>query len=100
MSKSFSPGVLVFTEGVDEYSYRASNDMHNSYAVVQALGRHLVGDWGELETADRICNDEALAQGGRLFSCYTLKAPADPQKIYIITEADRSTTTVLLPEEY
>jgi hypothetical protein len=60
------------------------------------LLRHAHGDWGELEEDDRVANDRAVRFGGRIFSAYTV-----PQgRVWIITEADRSATTVLLPDEY
>jgi len=61
------------------------------------LVRHARGDWGDLCDADRQENARALRQGGRLMSTYTLKSG---QTLWIITEADRSVTTLLLPLEY
>lgn len=66
--------------------------------VFQALARHAQGDWGDLCRRDRERNDHALATGEeRLFSTYHTE---DGTKFWIITEWDRSLTTVLLPEEY
>lgn len=63
-----------------------------------ALKRHAAGDWGdELCQEDRNANDEALRDGLRLLSSYKTAAET---KFWIITEADRSATTLLLPEEY
>jgi len=61
------------------------------------LSRHARGDWGNLCPEDALANDEALEGGGRIFSSYRLR---DRTKIWIITEADRSSTCILLPEEY
>lgn len=61
------------------------------------LLRHLRCDWGELCEEDKKRNDLALKNGGRLFSAYSC---APNTRIWIITEADRSATTILLPEEY
>jgi hypothetical protein len=61
------------------------------------LARHVAGDWGDLSDADRNENEFSLVNGFRLLSSYTLK---DGVKLWIITEADRSSTTLLLPEEY
>jgi hypothetical protein len=61
------------------------------------LVRHALGDWGDLCDEDRQSNSEALADDLRILSAYRL---SDGTKIWIITEADRSGTTVLLPEEY
>jgi len=61
------------------------------------LRRHVVGDWGDLDTADMAENELSLVAGFRLLSGYSLP---DGTRIWIITEADRSCTTLLLPEEY
>jgi hypothetical protein len=61
------------------------------------LARHASGDWGDLGDEDKAANDEALNTGGRLFSAYLLP---DGTKVWIISEADRSSTCILLPEEY
>jgi hypothetical protein len=60
------------------------------------LARHATGDWGELCAFDRRQNWIALRNGYRVLSSY----PVGEGKIWIITEADRSVTTILLPEEY
>lgn len=62
-----------------------------------SLARHGNGDWGELCAEDKQQNDRALTHGGRLFSAYVDK---NGVKFWIITEADRSATTILLPSEY
>lgn len=70
---------------------------HN-LSFAEALVRHADGDWGDLVAQDKALNDQALAAGtGRLFSAYEL---TDDVEIWIITESDRSCTTVLLPEDY
>lgn len=61
------------------------------------LLRHLCGDWGVVDKADWGRNDAALQEGTRLLSAYHL---ATGVKIWLITEADRSATTLMLPEEY
>lgn len=65
--------------------------------IIAALNRHVQCDWGGLDAEDKRANDHAFAQGGRLFSAYFSTAKV---KFWIITEADRSVTTVLLPEDY
>jgi hypothetical protein len=62
-----------------------------------ALSRHIRGDWGTLDDEDLQSNERALQKGGRLFSQYYSNAGT---KFWIITECDRSATTVLLPEDY
>jgi hypothetical protein len=64
---------------------------------IQLLRRHAQGDWGDLCAEDRAANQQALKYGSRLFSSYNLP---NQQTIWIITEANRAVTTVLLPEEY
>lgn len=65
--------------------------------IRRALQRHLRGDWGDLDSEDRAANDRGVKQGGRLLSAYHSEAGV---KFYVITEHDRSVTTVLLPEDY
>ena len=60
------------------------------------LSRHASGDWGELDAHDRRENERSLKNGWRVLSSY----PVGGRKVWIITEADRSVTTMLLPEEY
>ena len=64
--------------------------------VVGLLHRHRSGDWGAVSTHDARANDHAVAHDGRVLSAY--ETPGG--RIWIITEADRSATTVLLPSEY
>jgi len=63
----------------------------------QILNRHLTGDWGDISAEDRAENDFALREGLRLLSAYRLSSGA---RIWVITEADRSVTTLLLADEY
>lgn len=77
-----TPGVLEAAKGDDLMAY---------------LSRHARGDWGTVCKDDWKANDRALVEGTRLLSAYLLR---DGTKIWIITEADRSATTILLPDEY
>ncbi len=61
------------------------------------LARHAIGDWGELEPTDVAENEYSVAHGFRLLSSYRTDAG---DRLWIITEAERSATTLLLPEEY
>jgi hypothetical protein len=61
------------------------------------LGRHALGDWGMVSNDDKKVNDQAVIDGDRVLSAYQLQ---NGTKIWIITEWDRSVTTLLLPEEY
>ncbi len=65
-------------------------------AVHEALRRHAAGDWGDICPEDASENELSLKEGFRLFSVYGTGA----RRFWIITEADRSVTTVLLPEDY
>ena len=61
------------------------------------IAKHLAGDWGEVSEEDRRLNDEAVIQGDRILSAFrTLRGV----KLWCLTEADRSVTTILLPTEY
>jgi hypothetical protein len=65
--------------------------------ILIGIQRHQAGDWGDVCAEDRLANDCALVQGTRVLSVYHSAARV---KFWIITEADRSSTTVLLPEDY
>lgn len=88
MSK-FSLGQIVITAGAHEKL--------NHYEVLSALTRHSTGDWGDVCEEDKLSNDQALEEGLRILSSYQTKGGT---KFWIITEWDRSVTTVLLPSEY
>lgn len=87
----FDLGQIVATPGALDALHQAGAD------PATYLRRHLTGDWGELDAEDKQRNDEAVATGARIFSAYRLP---DDTRIWLITEADRSATTFLLPEEY
>ena len=65
--------------------------------MADCVKRHATGDWGDLDDEDKQANEEALVNGERIFSHYE---NAEGDRLYIITEWDRSVTTLLLPEEY
>jgi hypothetical protein len=88
--KAFNPGKLVCTPLAMETFTRGF--------FSKCLCRHIVGDWGDLDAEDTQTNDEALNDGGRLLSSYT--HPVSKERLWIITEHDRSATTVMLPMEY
>ena len=88
MAAKFDLGRVVMT--------RNAADVLPAGAVQTALARHAAGDWGELCPEDAAENELSLRQGFRLLSVYR----AGETKFWIITEADRSATTVLLPEDY
>lgn len=69
----------------------------NGRSVSGNLKRHAKGDWGDLDKHDKDVNDTAVLNGLRILSAYLIGVK---DKIWIITEADRSSTTILLPSEY
>lgn len=85
----FDLGRIVTTPG--------ARDLLTEDDLLSALVRHMAGNWGELCEQDRTLNDLALSEGGRLVSRFTSQSG---KAYYVITEADRSVTTFLLPEEY
>jgi len=88
-SVRFALGRTVITRGaLDALS---GEDVH------ACIARHASGDWGDVCPEDKQANDDALRVGSRLLSAYHTEGG---RKFWIITEADRSATTVLLPEEY
>lgn len=88
----FEMGLLVITNGIND---KLDNVRFNKELKV-ALHRFTCGDWGEMDTEDIDANNEALQNGERLFAAYQ----TSEGKIWIITEADRSATTILFPNEY
>ena len=89
MKKLFSLGKTVIT--------RAANEALNQEDVSTAMDKHSVGIWGNLCDEDKQQNNAALTNGDRIFSAYV---DSNDTKFWIITEADRSCTTVLLPQDY
>jgi hypothetical protein len=87
----FELGRIVATPG----ALRALEKAEQSPA--EFLDRHVTGDWGDLDEEDKQENEFSVQNGFRILSAYTTAAG---DKIWIITEADRSATTFLLPEEY
>ena len=87
----FSPGRIVATPGALALLEEAKK------SPSEFLARHLRGDWGDLCQDDKTENELSLKHGFRLLSCYPI---TDSATLWIITEADRSVTTLLLPSEY
>jgi hypothetical protein len=70
---------------------------HPGEVLLACLNRHAAGDWGDLDEEDQEANFSALSTGGRTLSSYRI---AEGRKVWVITEHDRSATTILLPEDY
>ncbi len=83
-------GRVVATQGALRAMAEAGKD------PLSYLARHATGDWGDICGADRRENELSLEHGWRVLSSYTVGG----ERIWVITEADRSATTILLPEEY
>jgi len=94
MSEKFKTGTLVMTAGVNDLA--AANESF-AHFVRKSLQRHTEGDWGDLSAEDVKENEYALGKHLRLLSAYEHNGLP---KIWIITEADRSVTTVLFPDDY
>ncbi len=90
MPVTLSLGRVVATTGALKMLAEAGED------PLSLLSRHASGDWGELDAHDRRENERSLKNGWRVLSAY----PVGERKVWVITEADRSVTTILLPEEY
>jgi hypothetical protein len=88
----FDLGHVVATPGAAEVIQRRRID------VRFLLLRHITGDWGDLDDEDKARNDQAARHGTRILSAYGPEG--EPDTLWIITEADRSSTTFLLPREY
>ena len=90
----FNLGQLVVTRGINNF---LSSNKEFAKQVMLSLRRHVAGDWGDVCDEDRVANEVALRDGGRLFSVY--KSEGMPT-IWVITEWDRSVTTILFPADY
>ena len=89
----FDTGQVVCTTNLQN---KVGEDNMSS-VVSRALARHISGDWGDLSEEDKKSNDKALKDGERIMSAYNTE---NNIRIWVITEWDRSVTTVLLPEDY
>lgn len=86
----FPLGVCVATPGANEVIDRL--DLH----PLVILARHASGDWGDCPDEDKVANEAALAEGARVMSVYKF----GDDTLWVITEWDRSVTTILTPDEY
>ncbi|PRY03201.1 hypothetical protein B0G73_11654 [Paraburkholderia sp. BL25I1N1] len=88
----FPLGRTVATAGALDALQRAGISPFN------LLVRHQCGDWGELDTEDRAANERAVSEGTRILSVYHVGS--DREKLWVISEWDRSATTILRADEY
>ena len=87
----FPLGQVVGTPGAIDALAQAGQE------PIEFLARHVTGQWGELDEEDKAQNDFSVKNDLRILSAYTLETGV---KVWLITESDRSATTILLPEEY
>jgi hypothetical protein len=97
MKAKFTLGQVVATPGALDALTKIAGENWREQLLHPLIQRHLVLDQGALDDEDQKSNEQALIDETRVFSSYLLP---DGSKIWIITEADRSVTTLLLPEEY
>jgi len=88
--KKFELGTVVATVAAMDVA------KDNNIRLTALVNRHESGDWGDLSADDLESNESALKHGDRIFSSYDTNGG----KFWVITEADRSVTTVLLPSDY
>ena len=91
--KKFELGLVVTTIGI--HAEIQDNEKFGA-EIFRALARYTNGDWGEIPKEDKATNEEAIRDEFRVFAGYK----TSKGKIWIITEADRSVTTILFPKEY
>lgn len=87
----FKLGRIVATPGAIEALDRAGA------MAWEFVARHVQGDFGEVDAEDRQANEDAIQHGERILSAYTLRTG---ERLWVITEADRSSSCVLRPEDY
>ncbi len=94
----FNTGQIVATRGV--YDLACQNPDFARF-IQKSLNRHVKGDWGDVDDEDKQTNDQALKQGTRLLSAYNDDRfpKCGVATVWIITEADRSATTIHIPDE-
>lgn len=93
---SMTTGAVAILVGEREFDVPGSRDAFIAAAGKPYLDRHITGDWGSVDSEDKDTNERAVEHGGRIMSVYQ----HDGRTIWVITEADRSATTMLTPEEY
>ena len=92
-----------YTQNVAEWVRNTPDALEH---ILHCLDRHMRLDWGEMDAEDKALNNISLVSGDRIFSAYDIPKdlqdayPLGDNKIWIITEADRSATTILFPDEY
>lgn len=94
----FTTGKTVMTSGI---AHESQNDPEFAKSIREAYGRYLKCDWGDTSESDKGLNDEAVKNGDdRILASYNVRTGEGTKKVFIVTEWDRSVTTILFPEEY
>ena len=99
-NNKFSLGQVLMTKNIAEFSSQSQNRF---LWINTCLSKHQNGNWGDLSKDDIVSNEQALKSSERLFSAYRIPDELEyphHQKVWIITERDRSVTTVLFPSDY
>jgi hypothetical protein len=95
--QGFQIGRLVITRTAEQEAQRVFGVDRWAAAIGSLLVRHVTGDWGDINKQGKQANDDATKTGGRIMSVYQVTPDSE---FWIITEADRSATTILLPQDY
>lgn len=99
MSNSQSPNPPLFELGKTAITKNANAFLkEQGINPLPYLMRHAYGDWSDMPADDQARNKRAITEGSRILSSYNL--PDQDERLWVITEADRSLTTILLPEDY
>jgi hypothetical protein len=97
MSTKFDIGRLEVTRDAEKLARRLYGNVGAQARLAALLARHAQGDWGDLNKDGKEHNDIAVVKGGRLFSAYDV---GDGDEFWIITEASRYKTTIMLPTDF
>lgn len=97
MATNLPIGRLRITRAAEKAARKEFGDPLWLTQFSKFIARHIAGDWGDLDKHGKLANDDAAARGGRVFSAYEVRPGLE---FWVITEADRKTTTILLPTDY
>ena len=98
----FELGQVVATNGIHQQMYNPRNEKFINFVDGCLFNRYVNGDWGDMCEEDKAMNDSAIINGDRILASYNIPEELGlyDEKIWIITEWDRSVTTILFPDEY
>jgi hypothetical protein len=97
MATKFDIGKLEVTKAAEKLARRLFGNIGATSRLAGLLARHSQGDWGDLNRDGKLHNDDAVVNGGRIFSAYDM---GGGDEFWIITEADRLKTTIMLPTDF